>query len=197
MSLQSAFNALAETLVNAALKEDPGSRTRLHAVQGKTFRMRLDELPWPLTLTFTRDQVLFMGADYDAIDGEVSTSLSMLQSLQDAGEVTQAIQRGEVRLRGDPIFAQQASQVLLGLEIDWEQALADRFGDVAGYWMAQGFSRAKSRVPGLTEWRNWLSETLTEEKKILPGQVEYALFSDDLRALGRRISALEQQGKDR
>jgi ubiquinone biosynthesis protein UbiJ len=197
MPMQSAFNALAETLVNAALAEDPGSPVRLRAVQGKTFRLRLDELPWPLTLTFTRDQVFFMGGDYDAIDGEVSTSLSMLQSLQDAGEVTQAIQRGEVRLQGDPIFAQQASQVLLGLEIDWEQALADRFGDVAGYWMAQGFSRARACVPGLSEWRNWLSETLTEEKKILPGQVEYALFSDDLRALGQRISALEQQVKDR
>lgn len=197
MPMQSAFNALAETLVNAALQEDPGSAKRLQAVQGKTFRLRLDELPWPLTLTFTREQVLFMGADYDAIDGEVSTSLGMLQSLQDASEVTQAIQRGEVRLQGDPIFAQHASQVLLGLQIDWEQALADRFGDVAGYWLAQGVQRAKSSLPGTERLRTWFSEVLVEEKKLLPGQVEYALFSDDLRALGRRVSALEkQQGKD-
>ncbi|MGX5914701.1 ubiquinone biosynthesis accessory factor UbiJ [Aliidiomarina sp. Khilg15.8] len=195
--MHSAFNALAETLVNAALKEDPGSQARLRAVQGKTFRVRLDELPWPLTLTFTRDQVLFMGAEYEAIDGEVSTSLSMLQSLQDASEVTQAIQRGEVHLHGDPIFAQHASQVLLGLQIDWEQAMADRFGDVAGYWLSQGIQRAKSRIPSAADWRNWLSETLTEEKKLLPGQVEYALFSDDLRALSQRVNALEQQCKDR
>lgn len=197
MPLQSAFNALAETLVNAALNEDPGSPARLRAVQGKTFRVRLDELPWPLTLTFTREQVLFMGTEYEAIDGEVCTSLGMLQSLQDAGEVTQAIQRGEVRLSGDPIFAQQASQVLLGLQIDWEQALAERFGDVAGYWLSQGLQRARSRLPDVAEWRSWLSETLTEEKKLMPGQVEYALFSDDLRTLSERVSVLEQQYKDR
>lgn len=191
MPLQPAMNALAETLVNSALRADPGSKGRLQAVQGKTFRLRIQELPWPLTLAFTEHQVMFLGEDYEEVSGEVQTSLSVLGQLADASEVTQAIQRGEVVLHGDPIFAQQASQVVLGLNIDWEQALADRFGDVAGFWLAQGVGELQQRLPDWHNWRRWFADVIIDEKKLLLGKTEFAIFSDDLKALQKRVEALE------
>ncbi|RUO24004.1 hypothetical protein CWE09_12720 [Aliidiomarina minuta] len=195
MSLQPAINALAETLVNSALRADPGSKGRLQAVQGKTFRLRLQELPWPMTLSFTEHEVLFLGEGYEVINGEVQTSLSVLGQLSDATQVTQAIQRGDVILQGDPIFAQQASQVVLGLNIDWEQALADRFGDVAGFWLAQGVGELQQRLPDVHNWRRWFADVLIDEKKLLLGKTEFAIFTDDLKALQKRVEALHKDKK--
>lgn len=191
MPAQPLFNAFVETLLNAALAEDPAARDRLKAVRGKTFRLEIDVLPWPLTLTFCADKVLLMGSDYEAIDGEVKAPLHILVTLTDASKVTAALQRGEVSLSGDPIFAQQASQVVLGLNIDWEEALSRRFGDVPGYWLSQGLNAMRQRTAKPQAWRQWLSETMNEEKKLSVGQLEYALFVDELNALAQRVSQLE------
>lgn len=184
-------NALVERSMNAALNADPNSTERLKAVQGKTFRLQLSELPWPLTLHFCADKVMLMGQSYDAIDGALTTDLSTLPMLTDASKVTAALQRGDLALEGDPIFAQQASQVFLALQIDWEELLAGKFGDVPGYWLAQGWQSLRRSVPEVSQGRKWLSETLTEEKKVAVGQLEYALFSDELRALEKRVRQLE------
>ncbi|MCL5050218.1 MAG: SCP2 sterol-binding domain-containing protein [Firmicutes bacterium] len=191
MPTQALINAFAERLVNTALAEDRNAPKRLAAVKGKTFRLRLDMLPWPLTMTFCADRVFFMGEDYDAVDGEVTTSVAVLSTLRDASQVTAALQRGELQLSGDPIFAQQASQVLLGLEIDWEESFAKRIGDVPGYWAGQGLAWLRQQRPNLDAWQQWFGETLSEEKKLTVGQVEYALFSDELKQLAQRVRQLE------
>lgn len=191
MPTQPLFNAFAERLINAALAEDPAAAERLKAVRGKTFRLSITAAPWPVTLTFCADRVLLMGSDFEAVDGEVSAPLSVLTTLSDASKVTAALQKGDLILTGDPIFAQQASQVLLGLNIDWEEALARRVGDVPGYWLSQGLQQLRQRIPDAQEWRNWVGQTMNDEKKLTVGQVEYAIFQDDLQALMRRVSQLE------
>lgn len=191
MPVQPLLNAAAERLLNAALAEDPAATERLKAVAGKTFRLSVNSFPWPLTMTFCADQIMLQGSAFEAVDGEVSAPLSVLTTLTDASKVTAALQRGELTLSGDPIFAQQASQVVLGLNIDWEEAFAKRFGDVAGYHLSQGLQKIRQNMPQLAEWRDWASQTLSEEKKLTVGQVEYAIFQDDLQALKRRVSQLE------
>ena len=193
MPAQPLFNALAERLINSALAEDPAAPQRLKTVRGKTFRLQVTSSPWPLTLTFCDDRVMMMGGDFEAIDGEVSAPLHVLTTLTDASKVTAALQRGDLTLRGDPIFAQQASQVILGLQIDWEETFARRFGDVPGFWLSQGIAQLRARKPNLDSWRDWLGETLSEEKKVAVGQLEYALFCDELEQLARRVKQLEDK----
>ena len=191
MPTQPLFNACAERLINTALAEDPAATERLKVVRGKTFRLSITAFPWPITLTFCADRVLLMGSDFEAVDGEVSAPLSVLATLSDASKVTTALQKGELVLSGDPIFAQQASQVLLGLNIDWEEALSRRVGDVPGFWLSQGLQQVRQRLPNIDEWRNWVGQTMNDEKKLTVGQVEYAIFQDDLQQLMRRVSQLE------
>lgn len=191
MPVQPLLNAVAERLINAALAEDPAATERLKTVCGKTFRLSVSAFPWPLTMTFCADRIMLQGSEFEAVDGEVSAALSVLTTLTDASKVTAALQRGELTLTGDPIFAQQASQVLLGLNIDWEEAFAKRFGDVAGYHLSQSLQKVRQNLPQAAEWRSWAGQTLSEEKKLTVGQVEYAIFQDDLQALMRRVSQLE------
>lgn len=193
MPVQPLFNAFIERLINTALAEDPAASQRLKTVCGKTFRLQITSWPWPLTLTFCADRVMLMGSTYPVIDGEVRAPLQVLVGLTDASKVTSALQRGEMTLSGDPIFAQQASQVILGLQIDWEEAFAKRFGDVPGYWLSQGLTRLSATRPDLASWRTWFSETLSEEKKLTVGQLEYALFVDELGDLANRVSQLENR----
>lgn len=193
MPAQPLFNAFVERLINTALAEDPSASQRLKAVRGKTFRLQIGSWPWPFTLHFCDDRVMVMGRDYEGIDGEVSAPLHVLTTLTDAAQVTAALQRGELNLSGDPIFAQQASQVILGLQIDWEEAFAQRFGDVPGYWLSQGVAQLRARKPNLSSWRQWFSETLSEEKKVTVGQLEYAVFSNELEQLARRVNQLEDK----
>lgn len=191
MPAQPLLNAFVERVLNTALAEDPAASARLKSVRGKTFRLSITSLPWPMTITFCADRVMLMGSDFEAVDGAVSAPLSVLTTLSDASKVTAALQRGELELSGDPIFAQQASQVILGLDIDWEEAFAKRLGDVPGYWLSQGIEQLRQHMPNLADWRDWAGQTLSEEKKLTVGQVEYAMLKDDLQALLRRVSQLE------
>lgn len=191
MPTQPLLHACIERVLNTALAEDPAATSRLKNVRGKTFRLNVTSLPWPITLTFCADRVMLMGSDFEAVDGAVSAPLSVLTTLSDASKVTAAMQRGELSLSGDPIFAQQASQVILGLQIDWEEAFAKRLGDVPGYWLSQGVQQVRQQLPNIADWRAWAGQTLSEEKKLTVGQVEYAMFKDDLQALLRRVSQLE------
>lgn len=193
MPAQALINSLVERALNSALQADPDAPRRLRAVRGRTFRLTLSELPWPLTLTFCADKVLLMGSEYEAVDGEVITSLPVLAELRDASKVTAAIHRGDLTLHGDPVLAQQASQVIAGLQIDWENVFCEHFGDVPGYWMTQGFRKLRHWLPSVESWKSWLNETVRDEKRLVVGHMEYALYCEDMQALERRVAQLERK----
>lgn len=188
-----AFRATVEGALNGALAHDPRAKQRLQSVSGRCFRLCIPELPEALTVFFQEANVQLLGPDYEAVDGSVTVSLTDLSSLQDSSAVTTLIQQGKITITGDPVFAQQAAQVFLHIDIDWEEAFAKTFGDVPGYWLASGMAQLKGRVPNAGQIKQRVSEFLTQESKIAASPVFFELLQADIKSLERTLQALEQR----
>ncbi|RUO34205.1 ubiquinone biosynthesis accessory factor UbiJ [Aliidiomarina sanyensis] len=196
MPMMMVVRASLERALNLALSHDPRARQRLQSVREKCFRLSVPELPEPITVFFQETSVQLLGPEYESVDGSVTVALHDLAELQDASAVTRMIQQGRISIAGDPVFAQQAAQVFLQINVDWEEAFADAFGDVPGYWLAQGIDRLKGAMPKAEQMQKRVSEFLTQESTLAASPVFFALLEDDVKALERRLSALEKRIKD-
>ncbi|MFU8783737.1 ubiquinone biosynthesis accessory factor UbiJ [Aliidiomarina sp.] len=190
------LRASAERTINFALANDAGAEQRLAAVQGKSFRLTAKGLPDPITIVFLADRVSLMGPLYEAVDCEVTAALADLPELSDASNVTHMLQSGRVSIVGDPVLAQQAANVFTKLDVDWEELLASYLGDVPGYWASQAIQKLQGLKPSTQAWQTRASEFLTQEYNVAASPLSMALLSDDVKALERRLTRLEQRAQD-
>lgn len=182
-----------ERALNVALANDPRAKQRLAGVQGKCFRLHVLELPEPMTLFFYPDAIALLGPDFEAVDGSVTVALADLFELSDASKVTQMLQAGKVKITGDPVFAQQAAQVFLKLDIDFEEMFANYLGDVPGYWLAQGIEKLRRLKPRTADMKQRASDVLTNEMKLAASPLFFALYQDDVQALRKQLDRLEKR----
>lgn len=193
MPVLAVVRASIERALNVALANDPRAKQRLAGVQGKCFRLNVSGLPEPITLFFYADAISLLGPDYESVDGSVTVALSDLSELSDASKVTQMMQSGRVTITGDPVFAQQAAQVFLKLDVDFEELFAHYLGDVPGYWLAQGVDKLKQMKPNAARMQKRASDVLTQETQLAASPLFFALYQDDVRALGKHLDALEKR----
>lgn len=121
----------AEALANHLLGLDGASSARLQKVAGKRLRVTLTELGKPLTLQASEQGVLLSWVDADSVDCHIITRLAVLPELQDSANITRLIKADALDIEGDPMLAQQFSQLFVALDIDWEEQMSQRIGDVS------------------------------------------------------------------
>ncbi|MCL4409541.1 MAG: SCP2 sterol-binding domain-containing protein [Gammaproteobacteria bacterium] len=185
------LRASAERTLNLGLANDPGAKQRLQPLHGKCFRLIAKGLPESITILFLSDRVHLMGPDYEVVDCAVTTTLSDLPKLSDTNNVTKMLQTGQIEIVGDPVLAQQAAQVFLQLNVDWEEFVAGYFGDVPGYLAGQVMKKLAALRPEKGAIQTRAQAILTEELRVAVHPLEKALVADDLRDLERKIKQLE------
>jgi len=180
--------------LNELLQLDADSPERLQKLAGKRVRLQLEEFGRPLTASIFEHQLVLSTADADAVDCAIKTRLAVLPELKDAANITRLIKADALDIDGDPMLAQQFSQLFLQLDIDWEAQLASRIGDVPAHWLSKMFKQSQTwlQQQGLDK-KAWLQDTLIEEKQLLVGQTEFALFKQDLQQLRAQIDRLERR----
>ncbi|WP_075185414.1 ubiquinone biosynthesis accessory factor UbiJ [Teredinibacter haidensis] len=184
-SYVTAFAQGLESVINAALKYDPGTRRNLTKINGKV--LAVDCRQPELTFYFQAiDEQLQVLAHYEdepttKIEGKLFSLFHLMQnpghSLADSGVTVS----GQVALLSD------YQQILKNLEIDWEDALSSLMGDLPAHQIAQlargafnWFQPKGQRLP------QFLAEFLTEELRAIPAKSEIEHFS-------RNVSLLRQQ----
>lgn len=137
-----------QTLINQALDYDPAARRRLTALAGKTLVLEMREPSLTVALTIEGDdqavQVLVGFDRPDEVHARVSGRASDLIAVLRAQDRTQAMMAHHIDIQGDTRTFFTLQDVLADLDIDWEMALGDRFGDLPAHLMADGlrlFSR--------------------------------------------------------
>lgn len=181
-----------EPVLNKALSADANTAQRLRSVRGTCVAIRLRELPEPLIIRFSDEEMFLLGPDYDAIDAEVTLSLLDLPQLTDAAMATQAIQQGKLQVLGDPLLLQRAAAVFVELDIDWEELLATYFGDIPAYLMSQRIQAVMKRVKE-TKLRQRVEELLTDETGLLATPVELKVLKEQCMHADQRLVKLEQR----
>ncbi|NIB39359.1 hypothetical protein HBA55_07170 [Pseudomaricurvus alkylphenolicus] len=200
-TLKAAAGASLETVVNKALEYDPATRSRLRALAGKSLGVDIRELGLSLCFHFDTEGVRISHLEDD--DFEPSTrlcgSLPGLVMLATSEKVNLA--DSNVEAWGNTALLADIKSIAKELELDWEEAINDWLGDIAGHSLAQ-------RLRGQLGWlrrrgetgRRLLSEFLTEEFRAVPSGPEIKHFNeqvDQLRLaadrLGARFERLKQK----
>ncbi len=194
-----------ETLLNELIAMDPQAGERLAAWHGKVIAIALRGTG--LTLYFIPDQqgrLQLLGRYEGEPDALIEGSPIDLMRASDKQQGTAQLFAGHVRIQGDTELAHRFSEVLGGLDIDWEEQLSHYVGDVAAHELARlarGVREEGTRVGDTL--RHNLSEYLTEEARLIPHPFEIEAWirgvektRDDVERLAARVALLEQQGQD-
>ena len=125
-------------------------------------------------------------------DARISGRLMALVNLAAEEDKLSTSMQERVAFHGDVKLAQKLQRILAGLEIDWEEALADHIGDVAAFQVHQ-------RARRLGEWLKrsadsllrTTSEYLREEAKASPTGVEFELLQARVTGLKHDVARAE------
>lgn len=192
---------LLERLLDDALALDPESRSALAGLSGKVVDVEVTGAG-ALRLRIDGESVHIgprdASGDADADVTVRGTPLSLLR-LAFSGDREALILGDEVDLRGDVALAAQLQRIAARMDVDVEEALAQRIGDVPAHELMRG-------MRGLGGWMHAagaalladLSEYLRYEAAVVPRRDEVEQFShavddlrDDVERLEARVTRLE------
>lgn len=198
------FDLLAR-LLDAALDLDPEARQALAGLSGKTIDLDITGIGG-LRLRIDGERVRVEPRD-ETLDADVTirgAPLSLLRFVF-AGDRETLLLGEEVRLHGDIALATRLQQIAGRMDIDIEEAIAERLGDVPAHELMRA-------VRGLGGWMHTAgaalladaSEYLRYEAAVMPGTEDVERFAraveeirDDVERLEARVGQLERRRDQR
>jgi ubiquinone biosynthesis protein UbiJ len=126
------------------------------------------------------------------VDASISGRLMALVNLASQDDKVSTSIREQVSFNGNVALAQKMQKLLASLDIDWEEALAERTGDVLAFQVHQ---RARSLGQWLRQSADSLlqtsSEYLREEVRLSPTEVEFEAFQARITELKHDVARTE------
>ncbi len=193
-TLHTAGLAALETAINGALGLAPESQAALAPLRGKVFALHCTAPPLDAYLRIGAEGISLMGI----YEGEVTTSVRGVASdfaeLATADDPAAALINGRLEISGDSSPLVELQRIISQLDIDWEAALTDQFGDVAGHQLAElargaaGWGRQASG-----SLARQLGEFIHEEARLSPPRLELEDFYRDVQELTLRTERLQSR----
>lgn len=198
-TLATAIAAALEKTLNHALRYDPGTRHKLSELEGCRVKIVSTAPEFCLCLSL-RDQQIEVGTLGEGT-ADVEISGRLIDFLQALGREGHSLADSGLRIAGNLGRLNQLKAIFSNVDIDWEEALIEVFGTLAGHALAQairsGWQWARQQHHQV---ETFLPPYLTEELKLLPSATELSSFYqqvDEFRAgverLGARIARLEKK----
>jgi ubiquinone biosynthesis protein UbiJ len=126
------------------------------------------------------------------VDATISGRLMALVNLAAETDKLSTSIRERVSFNGNVALAQKAQALLAGLDIDWEEALAQHSGDILAFQIHQRARKFGQWLQGSAESvLQTSSEYLREEARLSPTQVEFDQFQSRLTALKNDVARSE------
>jgi len=126
------------------------------------------------------------------VDATVSGRFMALVNLAAVDDKVSTSIQERVSFNGNVSLAQKMQKVLAGLDIDWEEALAEHSGDVLAFQIHQ---RTRNLGAWLRQSADSLlqtsSEYLREEARLSPTVVEFDVFQSELSTLRHDVARSE------
>lgn len=192
-----ALTTAIETVVNSALKYDPASRQKIAALQD----ILAVKITVPSLCFYIQGQEEGVRV-FSYCESPISTHLTgspiaLLSLLQQPSNLNHS----GVSITGSTQLLQQWQDILQTLDIDWEDAISQVFGDIAGPLSASGLRQSATYAKTqLKEQGRLIAEYLPEELKVTPSKPEAEAFFEQvdqlklhIDRLSARIQALQSQ----
>lgn len=192
-SIQNALLATVEIGGNRLLALDENALQGCSEMQGYCIAIDITDLDFQL---YCHPGSWGLRLARQALSREVDASISgRLMALVNLGtqedKLSTSISEG-VSFQGNVALAQKVQRILAGLDIDWEEALAQHTGDVVAFQVHQ---RARKFGKWLQNSADSLlqtsSEYVREEARLSPTQPEYRQFKSRLTDLKNDVARAE------
>lgn len=188
-----AFSAIAaravETAANRVLALDEDTAERLRSLQGHTVAVTLEgpDISFYVQPDGNRVRVI------DSFEGEPDAAIRATPGALFVNALQpDRSQAGRVHITGDAHIAQEVQQLLKRLHPDWEEPLAQAFGDVVGPKLAAGIREGVDAFrKTVTGFGDQLGEYLREESRHLVSRREMQEFLDEVDQLRDAVDRLD------
>lgn len=186
------LRALLARAVNTALALDPDFPPKLAALEGKRFEVEVTGLDLHIHLAVSGGRLVFPSPSPEKQDVIIRGAPLALIKLFRTDDPAAILQSGEVGMHGDARLGRKFKTMIGSLDIDWEELLAQRIGDMPAHYLgtfARGFLEWKSR--SRLSVAVSVAEYLQEEIRHLPSRIEVENFLGDVDALREAVDRLE------
>jgi ubiquinone biosynthesis protein UbiJ len=179
-------------LINNALRYDPAAQRAIDELSGTQIVIESLVPPCRAAVLLDNGQVSLALDPVEAGDITLSGNLVSMIALALKMRSSTTLAGSGVKVSGDTRILQQLSHALEQLDIDWEAALADVFGDVAAHAMG---SAIRSATRSIHENSQRIVESATEvaqeEWRLTPSMAEFEHFSTRVRRLAVDVERLD------
>ena len=171
-----------EAAANRVLHSDPDIAPKLERLHGKVMQLYISGLGVRVFALVSHGNIVF----FDDFGGEADVSLSapplaLLRMGLEQREGKSMLGNADMLLEGDMQIAQQFQSLIAALELDWEELLSQRVGDIAARQvglLAEGFGRWLSRSQASVDMA--VRDYIQEEVQHSPTRIEVSNFADDI-----------------
>ena len=194
MPLDNLVCGLLETGVNKLHQLDNGAKQKRKALDGTIIGVSLKEINKPLYFVISQQQIDVLSRYEGQADCFIRLNFLALAELQDNHKLTSLIKSGQLEVDGDIKIVQQFALLLTEMDIDWEEHLSSKVGDLVAHKLVYHAKQCKKHVfKQSNKVKHQLAEVITEELKLAPGPLEVAYFCDQVSDLEKQINTLENK----
>ncbi len=192
-SIQNSLLVAAEIGGNRLLEFDQVAFEGCHEMQGHCIAIDITDIDFQL-YCHPGDWGIRLSRNPPArdVDATISGRLMALVNLASLDDKVSTSIQERVSFQGNIALAQKLQKILAGLDIDWEEALAQRTGDVLAFQIHQ---RTRNLGTWLRQSAESLlqtsSEYLREEAGLSPTEVEFEVFQSRLTELKHDVARTE------
>lgn len=191
------LTAALETAFNAWLKLDGEAIPRLQALQGRIIAFHITHPSLQLYFIPTSAGVQVMSHYQREPDVTLTAPALAFMRLSGAQDSAKALLENRVQVDGNMGIAEQFSQIISELDVDWEELLSQAVGDIIAHQAGQLARGSKGWLDDTAQaLRLNTSEYLQEESRLLPAAAEmnaYLHKVDTLRSDIDRVAARIQR----
>ena len=188
MPLDNLACAFIETSINKLQTLDSTAITKRIQLDNQIIGVALKEVNKPLYFVISQQQIDILSQFEGECDCFIRVSLTAISDLKNNNQLTTLIKTGQLDVEGDIQIAQQFAQLLTEMEIDWEEHLSQKVGDVIAhkfcYFVKTAYQQHKKQF---TRLEKHTANLITHELKIAPGPLEVAHFCDQIEDLEKTV----------
>jgi ubiquinone biosynthesis protein UbiJ len=194
MPFENLICGLLETGVNQLHQLDSSAKQKRKTLDGTIIGIAFKEIKTPFYFVISHQQIDILSHFEGQADCFIRLNLITLLELQDSHQLTALIKSGQLEVDGDIKIVQKFALLLTEMDIDWEEHLSHKVGDLLAHKLVYHAQQCKKQL--CKQHKNatrQLAEIITEELKLAPGPLEVAYFCDQVSDIEKQVLALEKR----
>lgn len=188
------------TALNRLIATDSLAQARFAPLAGRVVQIAVRDTPLTVFVGIESSGLMLAMRCPRAADIRIEGSLGELLAMVRRGEDGAAISAGRVQIQGDLATVQQLQILLADLDIDWEELLAERVGDVAAHqigrvvrgaagWIGHARRSLERDVGDYVQYEAQLVPTAADLEEFTRDTL---LLAEDVDRLAARIARLQR-----